>query len=855
MNIKKLKPNTIVSSEQYVERAADRQLRNVIDNMGRPPYVLVARQMGKTNLLINMKRERKNDLVLYLDLSNRFDNARLWFRNVIDMLIEFDPDVFDQHLSQIQSQRETLNLEPNVEYDRHLRMLLRSTKKNLVIVLDEIDSLVGCSYSDVVLAQVRSMYFNRVNFPEYLRLTYVLSGVVEPTDLIRNKDISPFNIGEKIYLEDFNRREFDEFLNKAELEFKEEVAARIFYWADGNPRITWDLCSEIEDLIISNAKVDAQAVDDAVLRLYLQTFDRAPIDHIRTLVESDSQIRNAIVSIRYNKTDFPDDRIKSRLFLAGITKTVDGEVSIKNRIIDESLSDRWIEHITSALQSAVVTAAEAYAQKNYEVAIRNYEDALHNDSEVHTLTELHRLELALSYLYVGRKSDAVIELESCSAIASSEIFMQLVQFYLGVVNMEMRSYKEAYEALEIAASGSNWSTSTNAKVNLLLLYSKMGVDSFQNEAVELSESLISMLSSMDATDAVLDYLVSALYNSSKIYLALGKHNLAYEMIERAVLVSPIKYLPYLLVSKSQVTSDANKKHLVISELLNILISNDIELAHVSDMGLGLSKRVLGLALCEVESLKDFAAFDRLIKFILVKYYRGKLSVFDALVDLYDNVEVGESSEGIAVPLLVRCVNSYLNENTSALNKIKVYRSLAISSESHTLQSYKIKFLTELYAGCPTELIQDSDIQCMILVMNHFLTKGFSDEFVFSLSVWRKYEAPIEKRNSEWAALINFYGMTYYNSRNSKEGALEFALKLKEIIDHQVFLESPFTGLWPGIRKEAAKIIASTESDPFRHIGRNQKVWVKYSGDVLVEKKYKLVAADLKEGRCFLVEDL
>ena len=53
---KKLEPNTIIPPELYVERAADRHLKTTIAAMGRPGYVLVARQMGKTNLLINMMR-------------------------------------------------------------------------------------------------------------------------------------------------------------------------------------------------------------------------------------------------------------------------------------------------------------------------------------------------------------------------------------------------------------------------------------------------------------------------------------------------------------------------------------------------------------------------------------------------------------------------------------------------------------------------------------------------------------------------------------------------------------------------------------------------------------------------------
>ena len=51
-----LKSCTIVPDDYYVERSADRQIQSIIDDMERPGYVLVARQMGKTNLLLHTKK-------------------------------------------------------------------------------------------------------------------------------------------------------------------------------------------------------------------------------------------------------------------------------------------------------------------------------------------------------------------------------------------------------------------------------------------------------------------------------------------------------------------------------------------------------------------------------------------------------------------------------------------------------------------------------------------------------------------------------------------------------------------------------------------------------------------------------
>ena len=82
-----LKPYTIIPPDLYVQRDADKQVRNIISDMGRPGYVLVSRQMGKTNLLLNAKRklETSDDVFIYIDLSNVFQNAKGCFENIIDI--------------------------------------------------------------------------------------------------------------------------------------------------------------------------------------------------------------------------------------------------------------------------------------------------------------------------------------------------------------------------------------------------------------------------------------------------------------------------------------------------------------------------------------------------------------------------------------------------------------------------------------------------------------------------------------------------------------------------------------------------------------------------------------------------
>jgi hypothetical protein len=317
---KTLRGTTIIPDHLYVDRDADRQLEAIIEDMGRPGHVLVARQMGKTNLLLRMKRQRDaaGEIALYFDLSVHFSSALELFRHIIDGLVDRidNEDLRDR----IGAERAKGGLEPNAEYDRHLRLALAEAgTSRVIIILDEVDSLVGRPFSDRILAQIRSMYFARANHPVYEMLTYVLSGVAEPTDLIKDKNISPFNIGEKIYLNDFSLEEVTLLVRKARLDLTDNVIQEVYDWAGGNPRMTWDILASLEDVSRRGEEVEPASVGETVQRLYLARYDRPPIDHIRALAENDQRIRSSLITLLYGKGDTLDDAARSRLYLAGIT--------------------------------------------------------------------------------------------------------------------------------------------------------------------------------------------------------------------------------------------------------------------------------------------------------------------------------------------------------------------------------------------------------------------------------------------------------------------------------------------------------------------------------------------------------
>lgn len=846
MSARNLRPCTIIPEHLYVERAADRQLRTVIDDMGRPAYILVSRQMGKTNLLINMKRERINDIVLYLDLSNRFDTARKWFRNVIDSLIDSYPAFFESLEEKVHKQRENSGFEPNVEFDRHLRMLLRSCDRRVVIVLDEIDSLVGCSYSDIVLAQIRSMYFSRANHVEYSRLTYVLSGVAEPSELIRDKNISPFNIGEKIYLEDFDRLEFNDFIDKAELVLSSSVVDKIFEWASGNPRITWDVCSEIEDRFLGGESINASTVDKVVEKLYLREYDRAPVDHIRTLVEADIQIRNAVVAIRYSRSGIPDDKIKSKLYLAGITKSVEGgELTIKNRVIDEALSDRWIDQISLAQKSIVLLASEAYVSGNYEQSIKYYEEAVADSSQINSITDLVRIEFGLAYLWAKQSSKAIAQFTLVYDQTGDPKLKQLSKLHVGTALLAEQDYAESIDPLLEAAEGDDHATAVNAKLNLLVSYLKSGVGENIGKALSLSDNLVALLRSSPAEATTDVALSTALYHQSTIFDALKKKDEALKCLRQSIELAPIEFKPFLLVSNVDKCEAVSQKIFDLDSFVSIVSNNEIALSGVSDSVLGLSKPTLAKALDRLYSFNDLKSFDDFLNVVKAKYYRASINKFSILNDLAE--ETSPSDPHTAFKILTICAQLYLSEPISIESKIKLYRNLAIYSCDKKDDQWSMKYLRLLEQSCPEDLISLEDIEGAMGIIIPLWNRGDSGT-AEALQIWRKFEARSLQVDARQSAAMLFLVMSH---EKDKEVAYAYAKKFLSVV--ATLDDGNISELWEPIKKQADNLISSYDLLRYRNLGRNSKVLVQYGELEPVEKKFKHVDDDLKYKRCVLIK--
>lgn len=859
-----LKPYTIIPKHLYVNRNADRQICDIITDMGRPGYVLVSRQMGKTNLLLNAKRElgNENDKFIYVDLSNVFDDEKSCFQNIIDLAIETNDDYEEASKIIFNDRKELNNFPPHKQHLNELRILLKFTKGKLIIILDEIDALTKTSYSDKIFAQIRSVYFSRVNFPELENLTYILSGVVEPSEIIKDPKISPFNIGEKIFLNDFSKDEFLSFLKSSKLDFlPNEVIERIFYWTNGNPRITWDLCSEIENN--KNGIVTELNVDEIVQKMYLTSFDKPPIDNIRELVKKDREIRNSIVELEYNKGNDVSDKIKSKLYLSGIINYEENDIHIKNEIIRQSLNLDWIKKLEEEDKGLIILAYENYRNGFYKESLKYFEKFLEND-------DFPDVEKNLCYHYMGycvfleKDYDKAVEYLNNSNL-ELEVYPTL-HFYNEVI--KGMSYKILENYIESEKCYSYVIENSIKDANYLLATLDLGylvMNGNTNHkidyAIELFENIVLdkfQFSKRVKEEKLNFYKSSSYYNLAYIYKTQDKLIEAEKIIQQGLLLENIHNKSSFLFLQTEITEKSVEKLKIFVELIELLLNN-------------IEPELLPEQKLSIETIQ--------IRDVLLEIYSNDKEVFKKIIEdkilLLSKKSVGNYLYDIAVYALNK---SSFGIGTSILNDLyESKKSNLIELDANS--NYMILKLLSYFEQ--NEKVIEKHIEYVeVFKVNQLFSVDYIDMHIFSNLIYILFE---EKRYSEaleYADIINSlkskvndddalnYFVIYnlelniYAIQNNVISGVEKARTIVSLLNANK-LKKYDSNLLGEKGLEVIKENATSYLDRFlkfiprvklnKKINRNDIVRVKYNDGKEEVGKFKKLEKDIYNGNCILID--
>jgi hypothetical protein len=240
-------------SPVYVERSADTELLEKLEQ-GQFCYVFNSRQMGKSSLRVRTQAKLfdRKWACASIDLTNVISDGITEAQFYNGLMSEI-AEALDLDFNRKTWLAERGDLSPVQQFgDFVAQVVLVQIAQPIAIFLDEIDSTLRLTtFSiDPFFARIRSFYNQRSERPEFKRLTFCLLGVAAPSQLIRDRTQTPFNIGQAIELSGLELAAalgpLGDRLRGTAAE-RAQILTEILDWTGGQPFLTQRLCALVRD--------------------------------------------------------------------------------------------------------------------------------------------------------------------------------------------------------------------------------------------------------------------------------------------------------------------------------------------------------------------------------------------------------------------------------------------------------------------------------------------------------------------------------------------------------------------------------------------------------------------------------
>ncbi len=341
----------------YIVRKADEQLLDALLDRNYV-FLLDSRQKGKSSLvarcIVKLKEAGVQPVKLDLQRIGANVSPEQWYAGLV-VGIGQELGLQSEVLSYW---HERQSIGPLARFVGAIQEVVLSRRTEpIVIFIDEVDFVRALDFTtDEFFAGIRECYNRRSSDDSFKRLTFCLVGVATPGQLIRNPDISPFNIGEQIELTDFTLEEtagYAKSLNGSSRDGA-RLIERVHYWVGGHPYLTQLLCSR---LAASPQTVSPSQVDELVREVFLspEARQREPnlADVERRMLEPDvagmtrEERRTQVLDLygrmlKSKRVDATEQNpVVATLRLSGVGLEDHGTLGVRNRVYRTVFDEKW----------------------------------------------------------------------------------------------------------------------------------------------------------------------------------------------------------------------------------------------------------------------------------------------------------------------------------------------------------------------------------------------------------------------------------------------------------------------------------------------------------------------------------